>query len=109
MVEPALGLAEVLVVAGDVGPGQPGPHVAERRRLLPRAGDRAVGDVAGVADDVGVQRVDRLDHAGRPARPVDRAVVGVGQQHHPQPVEPATQPGDRDVDPPHPGTRIASA
>ncbi len=34
VVDPALGLAEVLVVAGHVHPGQPGPDVAERRGLL---------------------------------------------------------------------------
>ena len=65
------GLAVVLVVAGHVDPGQPGPDVAQRRGLLPALGDGAVGDVAGVADDVGVQPVDRLgDPADQRARSI---------------------------------------
>jgi hypothetical protein len=69
VVEPALGLAEVLVVSGHVRPGEPGTHVAERRSLLPSLGHGAVGDVAGVAHDIGIEGVDgRDDPADQRAR-----------------------------------------
>jgi hypothetical protein len=103
VVDPALGAAEVLVVAGHVHPGQPGLHVAERGGLLAALAHLAVGDVAGVRHDVGAERVDHLDHAARPAGPVDRPVVRVGQQHHPQPVEAGAQAGNGDVDAAYPG------
>ncbi len=94
VVEPAVGLAEVLVVAGHVGPGESGPDVAERRRLVPAGGDRAVGDVAEVAHDVGIQVVDPCRDPGRPAGAVDRSVVGVGQQDDADAVETRAQPRD---------------
>nr|WP_244891682.1 hypothetical protein [Micromonospora yangpuensis] len=103
VVHPALRLAVVLVVARHVHPGQPGPDDTQRRCLRPALVDRTVSDVAGVADDVGSQAVDHLDRAGGPAGPVDRAVVGIGQQHHPNPVETGSQPADGDVYPPNPG------
>jgi hypothetical protein len=103
VLDPALGAAEVLMVAGDVHPGQPGPHLAERGRLLPALGHLTVRDVAGVRHHVRAERVDHLDHATGPPGPVDRPVVRVGQQDHPQPVQAVTQPGNRDVDAAYPG------
>ncbi|CAG7644126.1 hypothetical protein SBRY_30980 [Actinacidiphila bryophytorum] len=101
-VQPALRLAEVLVVAGDVDLRQPRPDRPERCGLLAAAGRGAVGDVARVDDDVRVERVDRLGDPGRPARPVDRPVVRVGQHHDPRPVEALAEPRDPHVEPLHP-------
>ena len=87
------------MVAGHIRAGQLGVNLAERGRLCPALLDGAVGDVADVAHDVGVEGVDRVDDPGRPAGPVDRAVVGVGEQHHRDAVEARTQPRDGDVHP----------
>ncbi len=57
-VDPALGLAVVLVVSGDVDPGPGRLHGAEWSGLVAAAFGRAVRDVAGVADHVGLQGVD---------------------------------------------------
>ena len=51
-----------------------------------------------MAHDVGVERVDAVGDRGRPAGPVDRPVVGVGDERDAQAVQPAAQPGDGDVD-----------
>ncbi len=40
-----------------------------------------------VARDVGVELIDSLHYLRRPCGAVDRTVVGVGDHHHPQPVE----------------------
>ncbi len=101
-VEPALRLVEVLVVAGDVRLGEPRPDIAQRRRLVPTLLRRAVGDVTGMADDVGVELVDDRGDPLRPAHPVDRTVVSVGEEHHTHAVETSAEPGDRDLDPLHP-------
>ena len=98
VVQPALRLADVFVVAGDVDAGEPGPHGRERSRLLLAHLGGAVGDVAEVADDVGVEVVDAVHDRRRPPRPIDRPVVGVGDDHHAQAVEPAAESGDVDVD-----------
>ncbi|GAA3135709.1 hypothetical protein GCM10017687_60190 [Streptomyces echinatus] len=90
-VDPALGLAVVLVVAGDVDPGPGGPHGTQRRGLGAAAFGRAVRDVAGVADQVGLQGVHRLAHPCRPAGAVERAVVGVGDEDDAGAVQPGTQ------------------
>ena len=55
-----------------------------------RASDLTVGDVAGVADDVGVERVDAVDDPGRPAGPVDRARSACRSA-----APPAARPGPR--------------
>jgi hypothetical protein len=64
VVEPALRLAEVFVVPGDVHTGESRPHCAERSGLCLTDVDRSVGDVADVAHDVGAERVHP-----RPRRP----------------------------------------
>ena len=104
VVEPALRLAEVLVVAGDVHPGQPGPDVAERRGLLRAAAATVPSAMSPVWHTMSASSaLTASTTPARPARPVDRAVVGVGEQHHPHAVEAGAQPGERDVDPPDPG------
>jgi hypothetical protein len=52
-------------------PDEPGPDVAERRGVLPSLGHGAIGDIAGVAHDVGIELVDGRDDLGRPADPID--------------------------------------
>ena len=46
------------------------------------------------------QLVDAVHHRRRPAAAVDRPVVGVGDHRDAQAVQPAAEPGDRDVDAP---------
>ena len=70
--------------------------------------DGDVGDVAGVADDIRIEDVDRIDDPNRPAGPVDRAVVGIGEQHDRDAVEARTQPRDSDIHPANAGTCIAT-
>ena len=70
--------------------------------------DGDVGDVARVADDIRIEDVDRIDDPNRPAGPVDRAVVGIGEQHDRDAVEARTQPRDSDIHPANAGTRIAT-
>lgn len=96
-VDPALGLAVVLVVAGDVDPGLGGLHGAEGDGLGAAAFGRAVRDVAGVADQVGFQGVHRLAHPRRPAGAVERAVVGVGDEDDAGAVQPGSQPRELHV------------
>ena len=76
-------------------------HGAEWGGLGAAAFDRAVRDVAGVADEVGVEGVDRLAHPRRPAGAVDRAVVGVGDEDDAEPVQPGTQPWELHVEAAH--------
>ncbi len=100
-VDPALGLAVVLVVAGDVDAGPGGSHGTEGEGLGAAAFGRAVRDVAGVADQVGFQGVHRLAHPCRPAGAVERAVVGVGDEGDAEAVQPGAQPGESHVEPAH--------
>jgi hypothetical protein len=90
------------VVAGHVDAGHRGADITQRRRHLPALGDLTVRDVAGVGDHVGVERVDDLGDAAGPALPVDRPVVGVGQEHQTQAVQAPAQAGNGHVDAPHP-------
>jgi hypothetical protein len=57
------------MVAGHVDTRQPGADGLQRRRLLAALVDRAVGDVPGVADDVGFERVDRVGPFGPTSAP----------------------------------------
>lgn len=101
-VDPALGLAVVLVVPGDVHTGPGGLHGTEGDGLGAAAFGRAVRDVAGVADQVGFQGVHRLAHPRRPASAIERAVVGVGDEDDAKAVQPGTQPWELHVESPHP-------
>lgn len=91
-VDPALGLAVVLVVAGDVHTGPGGPHGSEWGGLRAAAFGRAVRDVTRVADQVGIQGVHRLAHLRRPASAIEGTVVGVGDEDDAEAVQPGTQP-----------------
>ncbi len=98
-VDPPLGLAVVLVVAGDVDTGPSGPHGAQGRSLGTAALGRAVGDVAGVADQVGFQCVHGRADAFRPAGAVEGTVVGVCDQDDPRPVQTGPQTGESHIEP----------
>ena len=78
VVQPTLGLAEVLVIAGDVDARQRGIRRSERTRLQFAYLDRPVSDIADVADEVGAELVDPRHHGRRPPRAIDRPVVRVG-------------------------------
>lgn len=101
-VDPALGLAVVLVVAGDVDPGQGGSHGAEWGGLGVAAFGCAVRDVSGVADQIGLQRVDRLADPCRPAGAVERAVAGVGDEDDAHAVQPGPHARELYVELAHP-------
>ena len=98
VVEPALRLAEVFVVAGDVDAGQLGPHIGERPGLPFAYRRGAVGDITDVAHDVGIERVDALHHRCAPAGTVDRPEMRVGDDRDAQAVEPFAESGDGHVD-----------
>lgn len=87
-VHPALGLAVVLVVAGDVDPGPSSLHGGEWGGLGAAAFGRAVRDVAGVADEIGVQGIHCRADLFRPAGTVERAVVGIGDEDDTGAVQP---------------------
>lgn len=97
-VHPALGLAVVLVVAGDVDTGPSRLHGAQWGRLGATAFGRAVRDVTGVADQVGLQGVHLLADPLRPPGAVERTVVGVRDEGDPGSVEPGSQPGESHVE-----------
>lgn len=100
-VDPALGLGVVLVVPGDVDAGPGGPHGAQRGGLRAAAFGRAVRDVTGMADEVGLQGVDLRADPLRPADAVERAVVGVGDESDADAVQSGSQARELHVEPAH--------
>src|SRR4029077_746557 len=90
-----LGLAEVLVIAGDVDARQRGIRRSERTRLQFAYLDRPVSDIADVADEVGAELVDPRHHGRRPPRAIDRPVVRVGDHCDAQAIHAGPEPRGR--------------
>src|SRR6476646_11501404 len=95
--QPAMCLAEVRIVAGDVDAKRRCFYRSQWPCLQFAYVDRAVSDVADVAHDVGAERVHPRRHAGRPPRAIDWPVMRIGDDRDPQTIRAGPESGADDV------------
>ena len=100
VIEPTLGLAEILVVPGDVE--LDATNIPQRLDLGSTLLNRAVSQITHVANDIRPKLIDGVDQPSGPPLPVDRPEMRVGENGDTKPVRPPAQPGNDNVNRPNP-------